>query len=70
MKVEYQKELNKRCIRMERRFGEEYFMDNIRYTIVELNLWKKYDKVNLVVQFQCKNLHIMGILKNCTNIKD
>ena len=47
-KLSIRKEPHKRNIRVERRFGEEYSMDNIRHIIFDINPWRKYEKVNFV----------------------
>lgn len=63
-KLSIRKESYKRNIRVERRFGEEYSMDNIRHIIFDINPWKREERVNLLQQFQQGNLLIMDMLKS------
>ena len=62
-KLSIRKEPHKRNIRVERRFGEEYSMDNIRHIIFEINPWKKYEKVNIVATIPEKKFVYHGRAK-------
>ena len=63
-KLSIRKEPYKRNIRVERRFGEEYSMDNIRHVIFEINPWKKYEKVNFVATIPARKFIYHGHAKN------
>lgn len=62
-KLSIRKEPYKRNIRVERRFGEEYSMDNIRHIIFEINPWRKYEKVNFVATIPEKKFIYHGRAK-------
>ena len=63
-KLSIRKEPYKRNIRVERRFGEEYSMDNIRHIIFEINPWKKEEKVNFVETIPARKFIFHGHSKN------
>lgn len=63
-KLSIRKEPYKRNIRVERRFGEEYSMDNIRHIIFEINLWKKNERINFVATISGKKFIYHGHAKN------
>ena len=63
-KLSIRKEPHKRNIRVERRFGEEYSMDNIRHIIFDINPWRKYEKVNFVATIPGKKFIYYGRAKN------
>ena len=41
-KLSNKKEPFRRNIKVERRFGEEYYLYNIRHIIFDINPWRKY----------------------------
>ena len=63
-KLSIRKEPFKRYIRVERRFGEEYSMENIKQTIIEINPWKKEEKVKFVTTISAKRFTFYGHAKN------
>lgn len=63
-KLSIRKEPYKRNIRVERRFGEEYSMDNIRHIIFDINPWKREEKVNFVVTIPARKFTFHGHAKN------
>ena len=63
-KLSIRKEPFKRYIRVERRFGEKYSMENIKHTIIEINPWKKEEKVNFVATISAKRFTFHGQAKN------
>lgn len=63
-KLSIRKESYKRNIRVERRFGEEYSMDNIKHTIIEINPWKKEEKENFVAIISAKRFTFHGHVTN------
>ena len=63
-KLSIRKAPHKRNIRVERRFGEEYSMDNIRHTIFEINPGKKEERVNFVATIPARKFTYHGHAKN------
>ena len=63
-KLSIRKEPYKRNIRVERRFGEEYSMDNIRHIIFEINPWKTEERVNIVATIPARKFTYHGHAKN------
>ena len=63
-KLSIRKEPQKRNIRVERRFGEEYSMDNIRHIIFDINPWKKEERVNFVATIPARKFTYHGHAKN------
>ena len=63
-KISIRKEPYKRNIRVERRFGEEYSMDNIRHIIFEINPWKTEERVNIVATIPARKFTYHGHAKN------
>ena len=63
-KLSIRKDPYKRNIRVERRFGEDYSMDNIRHIIFEINPWKKEERVNFVATIPAKKFIFHGHAKN------
>lgn len=62
-KLSIRKEPYKRNIRVERRFGEEYSMDNIRHIIFDINPWKTEERVNFVATIPAKKFIYHGRAK-------
>ena len=63
-KLSIRKEPHKRNIRVERRFGEEYSMDNIKHIIFDINPWRKYEKINFVATIPARKFIYHGHAKN------
>lgn len=63
-KLSIRKEPFKRYIRVERRFGVKYSIENIKHTIIEINPWKKEEKVNFVATISAKRFTFQGHVKN------
>ena len=63
-KLSIRKEPYRRNIRVERRFGEEYSMDNIRHIIFEINPWKRDERVNFVATIPARKFTYYGHAKN------
>ena len=63
-KLSIRKEPHKRNIRVERRFGEEYSMDNIRHIIFDINPWKREERVNFVATIPARKFTYHGHAKN------
>ena len=61
-KLSIRKEPYKRNIRVERRFGEEYSLDNIKQKILE-NPWRKYESVNFVATIPAQKFTFNGHVK-------
>ena len=59
-KLSIRKEPFKRYIRVERRFGEKYSMDNIKYTIIEINPWRRYERVHFVTTIPAQKFTYCG----------
>ena len=59
-KLSIRKESYKRNIRVERRFGEEYSMDNIRHIIFDINPWKREERVNFVATIPARKFTYHG----------
>ena len=62
-KLSIRKEPHKRNIRVERRFGEEYSLDNIKRKILE-NPWKKFERVNFVATIPAQKFIYHGHAKD------
>lgn len=62
-KLSIRKEPHKRNIRVERRFGEEYSLDNIKRKILE-NPWKKFERVNFVATIPAQKFIYHGHTKD------
>ena len=62
-KLSIRKEPHKRNIRVERRFGEEYSLDNIKRKILE-NPWKKFERVNFVATIPAQKFTYHGHAKD------
>ena len=62
-KLSIRKEPHKRNIRVERRFGEEYSLDNIKRKILE-NPWKKFERVNFVETIPAQKFTYHGHAKD------
>ena len=62
-KLSIRKEPHKRNIRVERRFGEEYSLDNIKRKILE-NPWRKFERVNFVATIPAQKFTYYGYTKN------
>ena len=62
-KLSIRKEPHKRNIRVERRFGEEYSMDNIRHIIFDINPWKREERVNFVATIPARKFTYHGHAK-------
>lgn len=62
-KLSVRKEPHKRNIRIERRFGEEYSLDNIKRKILE-NPWKKFERVNFVAIIPAQKFTYHGHTKD------
>lgn len=63
-KLSIRKESYKRNIRVERRFGEEYSMDNIRHIIFDINPWKREERVNFVATIPARKFTYHGHAEN------
>ena len=63
-KLSIRKEPYKRNIRVERKFGEEYSMDNIRHIIFDINPWKREERVNFVATIPARKFTYHGHAKN------
>ncbi len=62
-KLSISKEPYKRYIRVERRFGEEYSLDNIRKKIFE-NPWQQYERVNFIATIPAQKFTFNGHAKD------
>ena len=62
-KLSIRREPYKRNIRVERRFGEDYSMDNIRHIIFDINPWKREERVNFVATIPARKLIYHGRAK-------
>ena len=62
-KLSIRKEPHKRNIRVERRLGEEYTLDNIKRKILE-NPWKKFERVNFVATIPAQKFTYHGHAKD------
>ncbi len=50
-------------MKLKRRFGEEYSLDNIKQKILE-NPWKKFERVNFVATIPVQKFTYLGHAKN------